>query len=256
MLAAIQKGDAKKVVELMRQTPGFDVNLKLGGYGQSLLHCACLGGWRSAVIPLLFAHSEIDVNIKDINGWTPFYCAFYNGFTSCVREMLKDFRVKVNEPNNYGRTPLWFAAARGRLDAIKEWIASGREIDLGKPGDVDKTDVIGAAKKCGKTEVVRLLEKFKENLVETRHAMRVELGFLDDLAAEVFAIVVFLSDGLLQVSDATPSTAARFFTIANQLPLELQMLICHKAVGLNKEIIPGKDSEIAFRELTNSFENC
>ena len=27
------------------------------------------------------------------------------GRPSCVREMLKDSRVKVNEPNDYGQTP-------------------------------------------------------------------------------------------------------------------------------------------------------
>jgi len=93
-------------------------------------------------------------------------------------------------------------------------------MDLGKPGN-DKTDVIWAAKKNGKTGVVTLLERFKENPDETRHATRVELGFGDALAAKVFALVVFVSDGLLQVNDtATPPPAARFFSAASQLPLE------------------------------------
>ena len=79
--------------------------------------------------------------------------------------------------------------------------------------------------------------------------MRVELGFLDDLAAEMFALVVFVSDGLLQINDTTPSPAARFFSIATQLPLELQMVLCYHVVGETKEIISGKDSEVAFKEL-------
>ena len=71
-----------------------------------------------------------------------------------------------------------------------------------------------------KTVVATLLERFKENPVETRHDMRVELGFIDELAAEMFALVVFVSDGLLQINDdTTPSPAARFFAIAAQLPL-------------------------------------
>jgi len=78
--------------------------------------------------------------------------------------MLKDSsRVKVNEPDNYGITPLWRAAWNGRLDVIRVWIASGREMDLGKPGDVDKTDAIGVAKKKGKEEVASLLERFKSD---------------------------------------------------------------------------------------------
>ena len=203
---------------------------------------------RSAVIPLLLAHPGIDVNVKDEDGQTPFYIACY-GRTSCVREMLKDSSVKVNEPNNYGSTPLWQAAVKNHLGVIKWWIASGREIDLGKPGDVDKTDAIGMAKKRGKAEVVTLLERFKSDAAKTRHPMRVELGWYDDLAAEMFALVVFVCDGLLQINDNTPSPAAKFFKIAAQLPLELQMVLCFRRVGSTKEIIPGKDSEVAFKEL-------
>ena len=36
-------------------------------------------------------------------------------------------------------------------------------MDLGKPGDVDKTDAIGVAKKKGKEEVASLLERFKSD---------------------------------------------------------------------------------------------
>ena len=80
--------------------------------------------------------------------------------------------------------------------------------------------------------------------------MRVELGLLDALAAEMFALVVFVSDGLMQINDTTtPSPAARFFSIATQLPLELQMVLCFRQVGSDKEIIPGKDSVVAFKEL-------
>jgi len=220
-----------KVAELVRQDPGFNVNMDLG-YGCTLLHFACERDSRSAVIPLLLAHPDIDVNVKDIFGRTPFLLACYNGNTSCVREMmLKDYRVKPNERNNSGQTPLWWAAYGGNLEVIKWWIASGREIDL------DKTDVIGGAKKRGKTEVVTLLERFKENPVETRHAVTVELGLIDEVAAEMFALVVFVSDGLLQIKDTTPSPAARYFSIAAQLPLELQMVLCYRLVGSNKEII-------------------
>jgi len=202
------------------------------------------------VIPLLLAHPDIDVNLKNMGGQTPFCYACHRGLASGVRELLKDSMVKVNEARNDGRTPLWLAARNGHLDIIKSWIASGREMDLGTPGDVDQTDAIGVAKKKGKTEVVSLLERFKENSLETRHAMRVELGLLDEVAAEMFAMVVFVSDGLLQVKDTTtPSPAARFFNIARRLPLELQTIVCHLVMGSTKEIILGNESEVAFKSL-------
>jgi len=252
MLAAVLDGDVKKVAELMRQDPGFDVNMGLDAYGFTLLHFACDGSQRSAVIPLLLAHPDIDVNMKDKSGWTPFFYTCL-GYTSCAREMLKDSRVKVNEPDNSGETPLRWAASNNHIDIIKWWIASGGEMNLGKAGN-DKTDVIGPTKRRGWIEVVTLLERFKENPVKTRHAMRVELGLLDELAAEMFALVVFVSDGLLEINDTmTPSPAARYFSIATQLALELQMVLCHRVVGSAKEIISGKDSEMAFKELARKL---
>ena len=94
MRAAVMRGDSKEVAELMRQDPAFDVNMDRDGNGGTLLQYACLGSNRSSVIPLLLAHPDIDVNLKDKIGWTPFCYASGNGFTSCVREMLKDSRVK------------------------------------------------------------------------------------------------------------------------------------------------------------------
>jgi len=251
MLAAVQNGDAEELAELMRQDPGFNVNMELDGDGYTLLHYACMGSdSRSPVIPLLLAHPDIDVNVKDDYGQTPFFGACDGGHPSCVREMLRDSRVKVNEPDKDGYTPLYLAARYGSLDVIKWWIASEREIDLGKPGDIDKTDAIGVAEEYGKTEVVALLKRYGENPGETRHQVRVEIGWYDETAAEMFALVVFVSDGLLQVNDtATTTPAARFFNIAAQLPLELQMVLCYRVVGSAKEIIPGHYSEVAFKEL-------
>jgi len=254
MLAAVEDGDAKKLAELIRQDPGFKVNMVNGGV-YTLLHHACLADSRSVVIPLLLAHPDIDVNLKTRRKATPFLDACLSGSTSCVREMLKDSRVKVNEPNNRGSTPLWIAAYCRQLDVIKWWIASGREMNLGKPGDIYKTDALGMAKNQRKNEVVTLLERFQENPKETRDTMRLELGLLDGLAAEMFALVVFVSEELLRIKNTATTTtpAARFFRIATQLPLELQMVLCFRLVGSCKEIIPGKESEVAFKKLARQL---
>jgi len=163
----------KKVAELIREDPGFKVNKELDGNGDTLLHYACRADSRSAVIPLLLAHPDIDVNVKSMDGVTPFCYACEHGRTSCVREMLKDSRVKLNEPNKNGNTPLWYAADRQYL-SIRWWIASGREMDLGIPGD-GKTDAIGTNKRT-KTEVVPLLQRFKSDPTKTRSEVRKQLG--------------------------------------------------------------------------------
>ena len=83
-----------------------------------------------------------------------------------------------------------------------------------------------------------------------------ELGWYDEAAAEVFALVVFVSDGLLEIGKhdvASTSPAVRFVTIARQLPLELQMILCYLAVSSRKEIILIENSEVAFRDLARRF---
>jgi len=247
---ASKDGRVEEVKEILRDYGAIiDVNQRNGEeYGcMAAIHLACVFG-HDSIVSLLLAHPAIDVNIKNSSGSTPFLIACYNGRTSCARLLLRDSRVLVNEPTDGGHLPLQRAATWGNIDVIMSWIASGREMELGKPGVVS-TDAVGAARKKGKTEVVTLLERFRENPGETRYQMRVELGLLDEMAAEVFALVVFVSDGLLQIKDTPSSPWARFFSIASQLPLELQMVLCFRQVRSGKEIIPGKESEVAFKEL-------
>ena len=84
-----------------------------------------------------------------------------------------------------------------------------------------------------------------------------KVGALGELAAEVFALVIFLCDDLLRLKPALPASAitaaaaaARFFVISKRLPMELQMILCHFAVGSMKQNIRQKESELAFKLLT------
>jgi len=248
---AAQRGQVEDLKEILSHNPNLNVNWRNSQFGGfTALTVACDYG-HDSIVSILLAHPRINVNPKDENGWTPFLATCVDGRTSCARLLLKDSRVKVNQPKNDGDTPLRWAAFQGHLDIIKWWIASGREMNLGKPG-LYWSDAIGVAKERGETEVATLLERFKENPVETRYQVRMDLCLVDEMAAEIFALVVFVSDGLLQVTQGDQSTltfAVRFFSIASQLPLELQMVLCYQVVCSGKETILGKDSEVAFREL-------
>jgi len=46
MKAAVKEGDAKKVAEVIRQNPGFKVNVEQGEHGNTLLHYACIDDSR------------------------------------------------------------------------------------------------------------------------------------------------------------------------------------------------------------------
>ena len=177
LLGGVESGDAKKLGELIRQDPGFTVNMLVRN-GRTLLHHACIGrsDSRSPMIPLLLAHPEIDVNVKNRNGSTPFMSACSRGHTSCVRLMLLDSRVMVNEADNSGRTPLW-AAHYSRHDVIGWWIASGREMDLrGEPGNSKTGATLEWERRGERRQVATLLERFKKDAAKTRSEVRKGLG--------------------------------------------------------------------------------
>ena len=122
-------------------------------------------------------------------------------------------------------------------------------MNLGESGN-RSNDAIETARKEGETGVVVLLEQFEENPAETRHAVRVELGWYDEMAAEVFALVVFVSDGLLRIQKRRArNRISRFLKIAQGLPLELQMMLCNRLAGSPKETIDQENSETAFKNL-------
>ena len=120
---ATQDGNAEEVERILWMIPDLDVNWKNEGKdGVTALYKACENG-NDSIVSILFAHPAIDANLKSGYGTTPFMTACLN----CVRLMLKDSRVKVNERDDDGDTPLLWAAFNGRIDIIKWWIASGRE---------------------------------------------------------------------------------------------------------------------------------
>ena len=168
------------------------------------------------------------------------------------------FRVDITLEDNDECTPLWWATRLGHSEVIEWLVASGRDL-----GDVENQKgrhwrgheytALGIARK-EEGDIVLLLERFIANPFQTRHELRVKLGMLDELAAEVFALIVFLCDDLLQLQPAShpasdTSAAARFFAIAKKLPIELQMILCRGVVGSTKQTILHRDSEAAFKSL-------
>ena len=78
-------------------------------------------------------------------------------------------------------------------------------------------------------------------------------------AAEVFCIVVFCCDGLLQQVPAErralPELArwSRFMNIAMRLPMELQMILCNRLERLAADLIPKVNSEVGFKFVAQTF---
>jgi len=256
---AVQSGDIGTVSSLLKNNPSLDVNWKARNQWTALSIASMCCYVED--VKLLLAHPNVNVNMKGATGKTPFLLCCAHGHVSVVQLFLEDPRVDVTLDDEDGCTPLWWASYYGNWYLIEWLIASGRDLgDLNKKGtdwgdDKDYT-ALEIAKRLQRSEVVSVLERFTANPAHTRYEIQVELGMLDALAAEVFALTVFLCDDLLHLKPAShPAAAAaaatnrRFFTIAAKLPMELQMILCHRVVGSTKQNMLRKDSEAAFKSL-------
>jgi len=254
-------GRVSEVSSLLRDHPEINVDWTNGNYWTPL-HAASFHD-HDEVVQLLLAHPGINVNLKTNYGQSPLSLGCEYGSVSVVEVLLKDPRVDVTQDDNDRRTPLCFASYNGKHEMIEWFIASDRDLgdvknQKGKHWDDNEYTALEIAREEKETEAVSVLERFIVNPSQTRHELRVGLGVLDELAAAVFALTVFLCDDLLQLKTAatlSPATAAatRFFTIIKRLPMELQMILCHRAVGSMKQNILHKDSEVAFKSLARIF---
>jgi len=192
-------------------------------------------------VKLLLALPAINVNVQNIDGHTPLSVGCYRGRVDSVCVLLKDPRVDATLVNNKLCTPLWQAANDGSSEAIEWLIASGKNLgDLGLD-----FEIMGR----WSSQVKALLKRFVANPAQTRHEIQVKHGVISALAAEVFALMVFLCDNLLQLKSTSRPAAARFFRVAKRLPMELQMMLCHRVFGSMKQNIRSNDSEAAFKSL-------
>ena len=117
-------------------------------------------------------------------------------------------------------------------------------------------------------EVVALLERFRANPIQTRHDLQMKLGLWDERAADLFALTVFLCDDLLQLKPelsttttdnnnyhaAASAAATRFYVIASKLPMDLQMILCRRAVVSMKQIFYMKIQKQRSKPLSRFFQ--
>jgi hypothetical protein len=250
-----------EAVTLLRAHPDLDVNWK-DEWGWTALHRACRTG-HVKVVKLLLVHAAIGVNIQTEYGSTPFLLSCFNNHVSVVQLLLKDPRVNINLADHYGCAPLWRASSRGYLGVVALLIASGRDLgDLNQKGSYGNNEdytALEVARKNHHTEIGSLLERFMANPELTRHQVCVKLGLPDAFAAEVFSLIVFICDDLLQLKTTSIANrtaivnAARFFTITSKLPMEVQMIVCYHVGGSMKHNILRKDSEPAFKSLARTL---
>ncbi|XP_063954954.1 uncharacterized protein LOC129259644 [Lytechinus pictus] len=81
-----------------------------------------------------------DVNMADLEGWTPFNTAIQYGHLEAVKYLIE---IGAKQNRDDGRTPLYAAARFGHFDIVKYFISNGA--DVNNENDNGKVSLHGAA---------------------------------------------------------------------------------------------------------------
>lgn len=252
--AAVRLGDLPRVKKLLDLHPDLDLNRPSPTF--TPLHNACWLG-HTTIAAFLLKQPGIQVNSLTPNGFTPFFYACTSGKVDIVRILLRDPRVDVNMTGDDGKTPLWRACHSGHEQVVHWMIASGREFDWEKPAvdwDGIQSSPSAVARMKGFPEISQRINAFLTSPALVRFEARVELQVPGELAASTFALVVLLCDEHLQLAKIGPRRTHRFFRIMASLPMELQMMVCHRVYESAEEYVPRETSEMAFRSLVRRVE--
>ncbi|MDA9573632.1 ankyrin repeat domain-containing protein [Rickettsiales bacterium] len=106
-------------------------------------------------VELLLAHEDINVNATDEYGLTPLHWAAINGHSKVVELLLAKKDINPNVANKDGLTPLHLAADKGNLDVV-ELLLAKEDINLNAADKYGSTPLHRAAKN-GHSQVVELL---------------------------------------------------------------------------------------------------
>jgi len=250
---AVCHGRLSDVEEILRENPEMNANYLREGH--SPLGAASLMGYKNIVLALL-RHPGVNPNYPRPIRTTPLAAAFVYRQLATFEVLLADSRVDVDVNLSSGAPLLWAIASKSELRFLRLMVASGRPLPLAItcPRSSMKSDghltVLEVAQKGGDVEIIDLLQLFERDPECARHEARVTLGRAFNCASQLFAQMIFYCDGLLSLEhDQVGSWGGRFFLISARMPLELQALLCHRAVGSSRETIPSREFEPAFRSL-------
>jgi hypothetical protein len=105
------------------------MNVKLGRYGETQLHHCARKGLTTSVKRLLSIRN-INVNLKDDEtGATPLHYAADNYRRVDIARLLLHNGADVNVRNNYGSTPLHYAAFQGHVEILHLLVENGADLE-------------------------------------------------------------------------------------------------------------------------------
>ena len=220
---SVRRKRALRVSELLDQFPNLDLAWEWKGQSTASV---LLKGDDSEIIGMLASLPGFNINGRvDSSGDSLFGLALLFRAIKSVKLFLRNPNVNVNSDKI---ELLAFVSP----DLVELLVASGRQL-------------------AG-------MEKIFPDPLSTCISVRKKMG-LPGLHADLFVSVVFLSDEfcLVRIPPDNPSlefsNASRFFRIAAQLPMELQMVLCHKVYESTGTNITSRETESAFAYVAAEF---
>lgn len=245
---------------LQRWSSDLDINWQYSEHSNyTALHIAVVNN-HLQMVQLLLKHPKIDLNGKDAYGNTPFtYSCWVPDRFDTLKLLLTDSRLDINTRDKYGYSPIWWICCNGLYLAI-EWIIALRpdDIDDNKIGtdDTQQMNILEVARACNRVRTVDLLERFFNDRTRIVYNIRRELKIPKYLAVDLFVLVILFSDDFLEFKVPEDPKVKRLFLILKRLPIEIQMVCCHRIFGSSRNIIQSKDFEDGLRDYYRSQKIC
>ena len=137
---------------------------------------------------------------------TPLELASHSNQWETMKVLLKDPRVNIDNRDIHGRGFLFWTSDKNHIESVQLVLATRPDIIV---QDRDIPDM--------SNESVDLLKSYQLDPESTRHGLLTRLGYIE-----------------------------RFFSIAERLPLDLQMVLSNRIFGSEKDVIISKDSGVGF----------
>lgn len=107
----------------------------------------------------LIIDSGYDINVRDVNGWTPLHYAARKGNIVIVGELIRKGAL-LNTKNKFNDTPLDIAVQNTHLDVVRALINAGAEVNTEDNGDsLPNSTPLSMAAANGNIQLVRILIK-------------------------------------------------------------------------------------------------
>jgi len=224
----------KQMVKLLLTHPNININ-EVNNKGMTPLAYSCYYN-NDDIIRVLLNNPAIDINKSNIIA--PLHLAVEKKNINVIKLLLCQPGININQVDEYGRTPLDYICA---LSEGNTWLSSRRTIKINV---CSKEEIIikllmayGATitnqkiKICNNSELDKYLTD--PNVINDWKATF-------DFISHLFTLVVLLCDEYFTFNTQSCGRSVdmiRFFTICKQLPMELQMLICHRLYGSHKNYV-------------------